>query len=374
MKTLIKFIILAYVLAYVMYPDMQDDLLLWGEIALFASVIFLLVAYFWLAPKNIMFTFLTENRVMYIMTGNGKKWTGRYIFSSTVKYVNPENYDLEEITPYTDKKMYKKSSFFGMAYLGLPKFHSIKYFHVVWQEWKKVGDSFKLITRDELTPYLFVKRFAYGAILKNAESKDGFPLDIPLVFYIEPTNVRKPTFGSDDAIGQIYSLVLGLAGIYVKTHDFASILGEKRTLTDASKVHSGFSAFIRGLNLQIPGEEDGSNLSTIFGYEIKGANILDAEPSGSEKVEVAKANMKIGIAKLNKQALIIDAEARVEARDLDTESLEKYYDALTKNKGAVEIEISKNMFGPNSKLTTLVTNGNTVTNIPLGGKKGDGDE
>ncbi len=350
---------------------------------IYLLILFLLWCYLFMAKKHLFFAFAKENCVMYIMTANGKKWTGKFIFSSSTQYIDKE-YNIKDLPKDTDlepedkNENYVKFHIFGMYWVGIPPFKKIYEYHQIWQEWKSVERVVKnadgteskvtnreLILRDEPTPYLFTKTMEYGLFLPDAENAQGFPLNLWTVFFLRATNIRTPIFKNDKPLGQIQSLILAQEGLFVKGHTFTDILSGKREMKDVKEEHDSFSEFILELNTQIPGGKEGENLNSRFAFWLEGANVINAEISGSAKDEINAAIAKVAIAEQDKLAKITESEGIATSMNNITKAKEERYKIFKNDENATEIEKAEKMFGEHSKLTTYVTGSGVTPTIPI---------
>lgn len=327
-------------------------------------IAFLLICYLLLAPHDILFSFAKENRVKYIMSANGKKWTTKTIFSSNKYYIDPITYDILPITPDTPKKYYRRWNFFGMYWVGIPPFVTIYKYMMSWMELQLVGDVYKLVPRKETTPYLFVKRTAYAIFVKEAEDSEGYPLDLLIELYVRATNARTPIFDVDDAFGQLITLTLRETGRYVKTSTFAGLLSERvAPVTNGGVSEDAFSKFICALNDKISGETESGGIRKKLGFIIEGAGIITVELGGELKGKIADATTKAAIAIETKKERITLAEAEAEAMNLITQAKKNRYGIFKNEPEATAIEIAEKTFSGN--LTTYAPGGDTTKTIPI---------
>lgn len=348
-----------------------DAQMVWGRIVgalIGVPFVFLLLCYLIFARFDIFFTFCKENRIKYRMTANGQKWAKSIVFSSSKYYVDKLTYDILPLTDRVPKSRILKPgrSFFGMYWVGIPPFRSIYRYHMIWFEWvwNQLTKNYELNQRDEMTPYLFVKRTGYALYLPEAENNQGFPVNVKFVVFLRAVNARKPIFDNDDTIGQIIKLLLGDAAIYVKANSFANMYSQKAAnLEDNVQEHDEFSKFLCKINEKISGETGGGIIEK-FGYLIEGAKILDVEVAGDKKAEINDAIALAAIALENKKATITNAEAQKEAMDLITLAKKARYQIFENNPAATAIEVAEQKFHGN--VTTYVEgNSNVTPTIPV---------
>lgn len=331
-------------------------------------ITFLLFCYAFLADKNIFFTFGEENRAMHVM--NGKKFSGRVIFPSHTDYIDA-NYDILPIPDGTpeEKEKYQQDNFFGMYWVGIYPFRKIHFRHQQWQEWQLLNNELTLVPRDEFTPYLITKPFAYGMWLKSAENSEGIPLDLKFTLFLKPTNVVKPVFLNDDAYGQVQGITLSAALLYTRIKTFASMQSDSTVIDNVVSEHDQFSEVLCTLNEIIPGRPDKLGIDDVFGYRATGAKLNSVEVSGDNKTRVLEATTKKYEAEQEKLVVILQGEGQSEAKKRITDA-EKYdmgvrtnfYQTIKDMSWAQQIELAKEMF-EKSKLTTFVSGKDVVPTI-----------
>jgi hypothetical protein len=356
--------------------------------------ILLLLSYRVLAPRNIFFTFGRENRINHIMTG--KKFSGKVIFPSKTIYVDTEDkYDIKKLDdlPLEERKKFIQPNLLGMYWIGFYPFKSIYERHQQWLEWKSTPTGREIQFRDEMTPHLVAKPFEYAMFLEEAEDKGGVPLNIYFTVILIPINAIIPIFGNDDAYGQVQTLCLGEALLFVKEKTFAN-LGGDNPASDIEK--DEFSKAISSLNKKIPGrfEVDPNDpnqqieigLETALGYKILDAKLNTIEVVGTHKDEILKATTAKYVAVEGAKADIAKAEGEKQVTILKGEGnkiagmlgydVEKYsmdirnafYEQIKDKPYAQQIELAKKMF-TDSNLTTFVSGKDVTPTINLGGGK-----
>ena len=379
MKKLIFFVvaIVAITIRFLWSNPLLSGALVAVEIC--SPALFLLICYFFLAEKDIFFTFLPENKIKLLI--RGEEFV-RPLLSSHTHYIDPKTYDIK---PYKDgQTKHNPKTILGMAYIGLPPFYQIHERKQLWQEWELTEEMVdgkkkvisRLILRREKTKILIVMPFAYGMFLGAAENKENIPIDLAFTVFLRPTNAYKPSFGNDDAYGQVQDIILAAALMYVKVKTFASLESEKNVdnLMDMKTEHDEFAKFLCSLNKQIPGRESSASgkqgLVYLYGYEVMGAGINDVAISGENKTMIIDATVAAYVAEQNAKSKVItgEAEAKVkvmngkaeaEAMDAITNAKKNRYAIFKDNPEATEIEVAEKKF-EKSKLTTYVENGKGV--------------
>ncbi|MEK7088608.1 MAG: hypothetical protein AAB913_00575 [Patescibacteria group bacterium] len=340
-----------------------------GMILIF-SILFLLLCYYVLAPRNIFFTFGRENRAMFVMFG--KKFSGKVILPSQTIYVD-KKYDIKkfEDLPVSTKEYQKQKSFLGMNWVGIYPFKSIYERHQQWLEWKSTPTGRKIQFRDEMTPYLIAKPFEYAMFLKAGEDKNGVPLNLYFTVILEPVNVRLPIFGNDDAYGQIQTQCLALTLLFVKEETFLTLSGENKN--SSSIVSNEFSAQICKINQSIPGRPDGFGIEKVLGYKILDAKLDAVEITGGQKERLLEASTAKFVAEETAKATVSKAEGGLKATQLEAQGKKAIFDVqkeyltdISLIPGAMKVEERK----ATPLLTTLVEAGNDKrTNLLIGGGK-----
>ena len=354
-----------------------------GTIVVFV-ILFLLLCYFVLAPRNKFFTFGRENRIMHIMTG--KKFSGEVILPSKTLYIDKKDkYNIKSFENLSQnlaedmRRELKQHNILGMYWIGIYPFRSIYERHQQWLEWKSTPGGREIQFRDEYTPYLIAKPFEYAMLLVEAEDKNGVPLNIYFTVILMPTNAVVPIFGNNDAYGQVQTLCLGEALLFTKEKTFANLGGENIT-PDISK--DEFSKVICKLNKKIPGrfKEDPNDpnkqievgLEEALGYKILDAKLNSIEVAGTHKKEILAATTAKYVAKQNAEAEIEIAKGKkiagklgIDVEKYDMKIRNEFYQKIKDMPYAQQIELAKKMF-TDSKLTTFVSGKDVTPTINIG--------
>jgi len=287
------------------------------------------------------------------------------ILPSKTVCINKENYDIESLGDEHVIKV-KQFSFFGMYGIGTWPIYSIYYRKQQWMEWESTETGREIRFRDELTPYLIVKPFEYAMFLEEAEDKNGVPLNVEFTVILVPTNATRPIFDIDDAYGQIQTLCLGEALLYVKEKTFSN-LGESEL---DKLIQDEFSNQICKINDQIPGRPEGDGIVKCYGYKAVDAKLNTISVAGPLKAQLLEASTAEYIATEKKKAKIATAEGDSEAMKLEATGIEaklKVQSDYLKNisiiPGAMNVEKRRATPG----LTTLVE-GEEKTSLIIGGK------
>lgn len=342
---------------------------------IFLPIAFLLICYFFLAKKDLFFTFGHENKAMFVM--NGKLFSGKVIFPSYSDYIDEETFDIQHFVDDVDRISRQQPNFFGMYWIGIPPFRQIHSYRQQWQEWQLVDNVFKLIPRDEITKFLITKPFAYGMWLQGAENSEQIPLDLKFTVFVKPTNVVKPVFLNDDAYGQLQDIVLATALLYVRMKTFASFQTNppnKEKNKDAElklkNEHDEFSDVLCGLNDEIPGRPDGAGVTEILGYEITGVKINSVEIAGENRAKILEATTNKYVAEQQKEADIRKAQGNyalekvgVDIEKLAREVRQAFYASIEGKTAAEQIELAREMFSHG--LNTFVASEKTIPTIPI---------
>ncbi len=328
-------------------------------------VMFLLLCYYVLAPKNIFFTFGRENRAMFVMSG--KKFSGRVILPSKTLSVDKENYEIANLTVNSPKQ----HSILGMYWIGIYPFYSIYERRQQWLEWKSTPTGREIQFRDEITPYLIVKPFEYAMFLKGGEDKNGVPIDLFFTVILKPVHATLPIFGNDNAYGQMQTLCIAEALLFVREKTFSN-LGKGNTSSSITK--DEFSSVICKLNEKIPGRPDGEGTVDVLGYQIMDAKIDSIEVAGEDKESKKKlleATTAKYVAEEKGKALKAEAKGKLAATQLEAEGKKalldvevEYLESLSGIPGAMKVAERKATPG----LTTLVEAGSNKVSLLLGGK------
>ena len=353
---------------------MTSGLVIGGLIMFF--LIFGVICYKILAPRNIFITFGRENRSMYVVKGQQGSgvFTGNIIFPSKSMKLDSNN-DFRENTAGSGQK-----NFFGLYWIGWYPFYSIYKRRQQWLEWKSDDEGKRVIvSRNEMTPYLMAKPFEYTMLLEGGEDANGVPLNVYFTVILKAVNAIKPIFGNEDAYGQVQTLCRGEVLLFVKEKTFAN-LGAGNSTSNIS--HDEFANILCKLNKKIPGRNDGLGLDNALGYEIVDAKLDSVAITGNYQQDLLKASTAKYVAEENAQAEIKKAEGEKQAKILRAEGdkiagelgvdVEKYsmeirntfYESIKDKPFAQQIELAKKMF-QDSHLTTFVSGKDTLPTLNI---------
>lgn len=346
--------------------------MVWGLITgavIMLPILFLLLCYYVLAPRNIFFTFGRENRAMFVMTG--KKFSGKVILPSQTLFVDEtDNYEIKSFKKFPNHPRQKSLLGSGMYWIGFFPFRSIYERRQQWLEWQSNDKGKREIrVRDEMTPFLIVKPFEYTMLLEEGEDKNQVPLNVYFTVILMPINARKPIFENDNAYGQVQTLCRTEVLLFVRERTFSNIGGDN---TSSKIIKDGFSSEICQLNKEIPGRPDKMGIKKVLGYEILDAKLDVIELAGDYKDKLLEASTAKYIAGEKAKATIAEADGKFQATQFEARGKKAIFDVqkeylkdISGTPGAMKVEERKATPG----LTTLVEgDGDKKTSLIIGGK------
>jgi hypothetical protein len=349
----------------------------------------LLICYFVLAEKNIIFTFTRENQIMHIMYA--KTFSGKAILKSKDYCIEKVTYDIKKKSEVEEENQITVFSFLGAFLVGVPGIHTIYERWQEWQEWKieEVNGEIrqKMILRKEKTPYLFIKPTEYAMALLGAKDSKGVSYNIKFTVIIQAVNAYKPIFGNEDALGQLKRFAITEALLFVKKQTFETLGAQtsktkvkKSNKNDGQKINDKFSQAMCQLNEDIPGdfEEPSSGnkkgIREVLGYQINYAKLDTIDIADDDNAGIREATTKKYKAEQDRETEMIIADGKMKAKLKEIKSKKaemdiniSYRESLSKIPGASEIEKFEKI--EKSKIHTLVLGKETVTTLNLNNPK-----
>jgi regulator of protease activity HflC (stomatin/prohibitin superfamily) len=155
---------------------------MWVIGLLISAVLFFGAIYFWLAPKDIFFTFVSEGTAKIVTRNEAYHKT---LISYAGHELDDEGFVIEENSSKSTKKLnicgkicqiiFSK----GLFFLGFWPFDRIYQYEFTWTSIDTKGDP--IFHKKRMIDYIFLKRDVYFIRLTHAEDRENLPLDVEVV-------------------------------------------------------------------------------------------------------------------------------------------------------------------------------------------------
>jgi len=344
--------ILIVILLYSLLTGIVNDYLLIGILLLILLVVdlalFLGVAYFWLAPNNIFFTFVEEGTAVVVLTNQAYKKT----------LISFEGHHLENEFLVEDKEsddgnhsVVKKGLIQkilglmfigkGLHYLGIWPFDRVYYYDFIWTSIDSEG---KPRPHEKRTiSYIFLKKDVYWSRLSNIEDKEGLPLTIDVVLTMSVVSPFVALMRTDRWLDSVINFIRAEIRSEIAKYKYEELINRNSALngkkTDPHRscddgIGKGLGDEIYGrlnsypdcpvadINYEVIPDED-SDLRYIeekFGVRIWKIGIADVNPEGNLREATLKAymaekeaNAQRIAAEMNAHVVRITADAEADA-------------------------------------------------------------
>lgn len=258
------------------------------SLVIFALILFLVLYFVW-APQDILGTFIDEGYCKVIILGSGKGKFHRIIMNYKGKMLDNDWNVKEGATP----QIKKASSILGMHFIW-PWFFSQIYTHFL--EWRKYDPIKKVpATRKEILRQTSLMPYPYFIEVVQAEDKERAPLNLSTVVTMKIVNPYKALFNvTTEWVYVVSAKIEGAYVAYIKQHTFNQMIQDPKSL--GSEIVTDMKEIFEGIN------ED-------YGIEIVSLDVINI--SGGD-IEVDAAIRAEALAKLQKKATIVNAEAQAE--------------------------------------------------------------
>jgi len=344
--------ILIVILLYSLLTGIVNDYLLIGILLLILLVVdlalFLGVAYFWLAPNNIFFTFVEEGTAVVVLTNQAYKKTlisfeGHHLENEFLV----EDGELDDGNHSVAKKgLIQKilGLMFigkGLHYLGIWPFDRVYYYDFIWTSIDSEG---KPRPHEKRTiSYIFLKKDVYWSRLSNIEDKEGLPLTIDVVLTMSVVSPFVALMRTDRWLDSVINFIRAEIRSEIAKYKYEELINRNSALngkkTDPHRscddgIGKGLGDEIYGrlnsypdcpvadINYEVVPDED-SDLRYIeekFGVRIWKIGIADINPEGNLREATLKAymaekeaNAQRIAAEMNAHVVRITADAEADA-------------------------------------------------------------
>lgn len=297
----------------------------------------------WLAEGNVLFTHVKEGTAKAVMVGGD---FSHFVMALRGYHVNDPNtawYD-ESVPDYEIVKNERGKKYegqgllarkFGLRYVGIPPFYSIKKYHFDWTE-PRGGKPWE---RHEDTEVIYVTSFPYILKLPAAETADRIAVTVEFQVSVRVVNPYRALFDTENWLELVSGAIMGAARNYVGQRGYTELVSEYKAAKDAGtspSVISPFSVPLRELSKVCADGTPG--LHELYGVVIERGDIQSVEYAGdnpqfltaaeeafiadqkryaTETNATAEANAKLTLAEAESKSIRMIAEAK--AFEIDAE-------------------------------------------------------
>lgn len=275
---------------------------------------------------GLLFTFVPQNEIVYIMKGDSLKRIIANIHGKALD-VNDNLVDLPDGVEHdpTHSEFNKR---YGVFFIGIPFINKPLRYMFQWDKWskKQKESGYEIKPRNEEVTSLFF-RYPYPILAKEIEISGNLQFNIQLLVTMEAVNPRKALFDTlphGTWLQQVEASVIAAIRVWASKKS----IDEIRNATTAQ-----FASMIRKVNTGFKASNGEPHRSVIdfIGMKVVGVNLIEIEPSDSKVKETIQqravaeqqALAKKETAKGNAAAITIEADAEAGA-------IEKIGDAKTR--------------------------------------------
>jgi len=256
-------------------------------IALFVLTNILLI-YWVLAPENMFFTFVPENKVKFIVAGNKL----RKILISSDHYTLDKNYN---VVPGRSESILG-----GLYFYGIWPISDVMTYKF---EWSNITGSGEVISHNEILDTMILKTDMYLVNVEKAEDADLVPLDLKVVVTARITNPYKAMFVAQSWLEYVTNIVKTTVRNEMRKHCFIDLIGGGKSNTHFSSLGGNIFA-----QMNVSGEIN--DLKNSYGVEISDIRIETIDPHDSNLRELT---LKKIVAEKQAEADLIEAQGKAKA-------------------------------------------------------------
>lgn len=257
------------------------------SIVLFALVTTLLV-YLVLAPENMFFTFVPENKAKFIVSGNRLQ----KILISSNQYKLDKSYN---VVPGKSEGVLGGLRFYGIWPISDVMTYKFK--------WTNITESGQVISHNEVLDTMILKTDMYLINVEKAEDADLVPLDLKVVVTARIVNPYKAMFVAQNWLEYVTNTVKTTVRNEMRKHCFVDLVragGENNT---------HFSSLGANIFAQMVTAKEISELENIYGIEVSKIRIEAIDPDSN----LRELTLKKIIAEKQAEADIIEAQGKAKA-------------------------------------------------------------
>lgn len=256
------------------------------SIALFVIVNILLI-YLVLAPENLFFTFVPENKAKFIVSGNKLQ----KILLSSNQYTLANDYG---VIPGKSEGVLGGLRFYGFWPLSDVLIYKFK--------WTNITESGEIISHNEILDTMILKTDMYLVHVDQAEDADLVPLDLKVVITARIVNPYKAMFIAQNWLEYVTNVVKAAVRNEMRKHCYVDLVGGSKGTHFTSL---GANIFAQ---MEIAGEI--SELKNTYGVEISKIRIENIDPHGTDLRELT---LKKIVAEKQAEADLIEAQGKAKA-------------------------------------------------------------
>jgi hypothetical protein len=289
----------------------------------------LLATVYFLAKKNIFFTFVEEGTAKVIMKFNA-------FYGVIMQYQNCTCRKEDDWEVEVPRERPRKRLWGGLYCVGIPGIYSLFSYKFRWATIKtqKKPDE-QVDRREETLLHIFVKDYLYLAEIYGAETKGLVSLDISFIVTARVVNPYKALFRVHDWANVIVARIEAYFRQYVATVEYQDIIAKKQEIGGQIMKALGETGMLEDLakkpteqelsrfsQRNIPREERETLEEKIkrwkgifwhdYGVKVKNIEMREITPSGENKKAIQEAATRQWVAERDKEGILTRADAEVQ--------------------------------------------------------------
>ncbi|MDD4662039.1 MAG: SPFH/Band 7/PHB domain protein [Candidatus Pacebacteria bacterium] len=262
------------------------------------GILIILSPYLILAPANLFFTLVPENKVKYVVSGGKLK---KIILSSN-KYRLDENYNVEE------GKGGSSGLRGGLHLYGIWPFSDILVYRF---KWINITIENKIVPHDEILDNVILKADMYLLELKGAEDKDLIPLTVKTVVTIRITNPYNAMFEIQDWLEATAQTINSAVRNEIRKDSFHNLIdGDLKATTYTTLGENIFKELEKKRS-----DEGINNLKSLkekIGVTVSAVRVINIDPESN----VRNLTLKRTEAKINADVIVTEAKGTADAIEI----------------------------------------------------------
>lgn len=252
----------------------------------------ILSVYLILAPENLFFTFVPENKVKFVVSGGKLK----KILLSSNNYKLDHNYDVG-----AGKSV---GMLGGLRFYGFWPISDILIYNF---RWTNITTDGKISRHEKILDTMILKTDMYLVEVKEAEDKDLIPIDVRAVLTIRITNPYKAMYIAQDWLENVVNIIKPAIRNEIRKNSFLDLIqgNTKGTISKDFKETLGENIFEEAKN-----KGDIDELEKTYGVTLSAIRVEDINP---ESDSLRKITLKKIEAEKTAEVTVIEAEGIAEA-------------------------------------------------------------
>lgn len=294
-KVLVKIVLSYAIVGGIIYAlSMTTSLFVTLLIGMFSTIITsLLLIYLVLAPENLFFTFVPENKVKFIISGGRLQ---KILASSNQYTLHPGNAQFDK---YDVVRGESKGLLGGLRFYGFWPLSDVMIYRF---KWTNITESGVISEHDEILDTMILKTDMYLVKVTDAEDKNMIPMDIKAILTIRIVNPYKAMYMAQNWLENIVNIIKPAVREQVRKYSYEELIkgdGEHFSLLGKNIFNE-----LRG---GVP--NDIEELYAKYGIELSSIRIENIDPQAGLRELTLKKIVAEKEAEVKKITASADAEA-----------------------------------------------------------------